>query len=55
MDDNNTMYDDYYFIFDVNGELKRFKVNYITYIRFNENEQGTLSFKRKRFVNFILE
>lgn len=55
MDANNVMYDDYYLIFDVNGELKKFKVNYTIYKQYNENEKGTLLFKRKRFVNFVLD
>ena len=52
---NSVMYDDYYLIFDVKGELKKFKVNYIIYKQYKENEKGILSFKRKRFVNFVLE
>lgn len=55
MDANNVMYEDYYLIFEVNGESKKFKVHKSIYKQYNENEKGILVFKRNRFVSFTLK
>lgn len=52
MDANNVMYDDYYLIFETNGESKKFKVHKSIYKQYNENEKGILVFKRNRFMSF---
>ena len=40
--------------FDVNGKIKKFRVRHSAYKKHNENQKGTLVFKRRRFVDFIV-
>lgn len=45
----------YYLTFSVNGDNIRFSVGRKVFKRYEENMKGTLVFKRKRFVDFIVQ
>ncbi len=55
MDANNVITDNYFLIFQVNSESKKFKVRKTIYNQYEEHEKGILIFKRNRFVNFVLK
>ncbi len=55
LDANNVVNVTYYLKFDINGNIKNFNVNRREYKKYKEKEKGMLIFKRKRFVNFIIE
>lgn len=54
MDANNVIHTSYILIFDTDGNRRKFTVGYLTYKKYKENQKGTLIYKRKRFVDFIV-
>ena len=48
---NNTTYT---LRFDVNGEIKKFRVRRKIYKKYSKNQEGILVFKRKKFIDFIV-
>lgn len=55
MDANNLMNDDFILTFDIGGKSKKFRVKHSVYKQYSENEEGILTFKRKKFVDFAVE
>lgn len=53
VDANNIINTDYILTFDINGNIKKFSVNYSKYESYIENQQGTLTYKRNKFVDFV--
>ncbi len=53
IDSNQIMNQTYILTFNINGNTKRFSVNYSTYNKYEEGQEGTISFKRNKFVEFV--
>lgn len=54
MDANNVMYTHYILVFEFNGVIKKFYVRRNVYKSYIENQIGTLKYKRRKFVDFII-
>lgn len=53
IDANNMIYEEYFLIFLIETQEKRFSVSYKTYKNFDTNDKGILTYKRNKFVSFI--
>ena len=47
------IYEEYFLIFLIETQEKRFSVSYKTYKNFDINDKGILTYKRNKFVSFI--
>lgn len=52
---DNVVHDNYYLIFEIKRETKKFKVNHSIYKKYHKDATGILVFKRKRFIDFIIQ
>lgn len=52
VDSNNVTIKSYIFIFEFDGKIKKFEVDYHIFNEFNENDEGILIYKRNKFVDF---
>lgn len=52
LDSNNVIIDSYIFTFEFDDKIKKFEVNYHIFNEFNENDEGILTYKRNKFVDF---
>ncbi len=46
---------DYILTFDIGGKRKIFATTYSVYEQYEENQTGKLTYKRNKFVNFVVE
>lgn len=53
IDVNNMIYEEYFLIFLIETQEKRFSVSYKTYKNFDIFDKGILTYKRNKFVSFI--
>lgn len=53
IDANNMIYEEYFLIFLIETQEKRFSVSYKTYKNFDIFDKGILTYKRNKFVSFI--
>ena len=54
VDSNNVIMNSYIFTFEFDGKVKKFEVNYHIFNEFNEKDEGMLTYKRNKFVDFEL-
>lgn len=52
VDSNNVIMNSYIFTFEFDGKIKKFEVSYHIFNEFNEKDEGTLTYKRNKFVDF---
>lgn len=55
IDSNNMINTSYILTFDIDGKNKRLVCAYKNYEQYEENQIGTLTYKRNKFVNFVVE
>ncbi len=53
VDSNNVVMDRYMLFFVVKDKKKAFEVSYNKYMEYEVNQEGTLTYKRNRFVDFV--
>ncbi len=53
VDANNVVMDRYMLFFKIKGKKKAFEVSYNKYMEYEVNQEGTLTYKRNRFVDFV--
>lgn len=42
----------YIFTFEFDGKIKKFEVNHHIFNKFNENDEGIITYKRNKLVDF---
>lgn len=52
VDSNNVIMNSYIFTFEFDGKIKKFEVSYHIFNKFNKNDEGMLTYKRNKFVDF---
>lgn len=52
VDPNNVIMNSYIFTFEFDGKIKKFEVSYHIFNEFNEKDEGMLTFKRNKFIDF---
>lgn len=55
IDSNNVINTIYELVFKTSTGKKSFSVDYNKYKQFNQNDEGELTYKRNRFVDFIVK
>lgn len=55
IDANQVMHTTYLLIFDIEGTTKKFHTSRKIYKQYEEQQKGILIYKRKRFVDFIID
>lgn len=53
VDSNNVVIDRYMLFFVVKDKKKAFEVSYNKYMEYEVNQEGTLIYKRNKFVDFV--
>lgn len=55
VDSNNILMENYVLIFKINDKTKKLVVPYQTYQKYKINDNGILTYKRNKFLDFIVK
>lgn len=54
IDSNNILTENYVLIFKINDKNKKLVVSYQTYQKYKINDKGILTYKRNKFLDFVV-
>lgn len=54
IDSNNILTENYVLIFKINDKNKKLTVSYQTYQKYKINDKGMLTYKRNKFLDFVV-